>query len=479
MYFRPIVLFALMFWQMSSLYAQRKLNLNEAINLAQAQSVEAKLAENIRENRFFLYQTYLANYRPQLSFLAGLPTYSRSFLDVRQPDGEIKFIPVRQNNSYRGFSLTQNIPLTGGKVSFNTDFTRFDDFSDNLRAYNATPLNVRLDQPLFGFNAFKWERKIEPLKLQESQKDYKFRMEEIAIQTIRLFFNVIDAQQDLRIADVNLSNNSLIKEIEEKRILLGTTSREKILQIELQILRASQAQKKAAADLRSALLNLKIQLGIQDDENLELSTPNALPTQNMDEESAFREARENRPEYISFERRRLEAERDLNEARTSRNQVNLTASLGFNGAGAQLNDAFNPLLNQQRFSIGVNVPILDWGRNKAQRGIAEANQKVVEYTIAQEELNLRKEIATIINNLELLRASISIAERTDAIGTERYQLALEQYRLGKLSVTDLNVALVEKDEARRTYFAALRSFWEAYYALRKLTLYDLARGGKL
>jgi hypothetical protein len=118
---------------------------------------------------------------------------------------------------------------------------------------------------------------------------------------------------DLRIAETNLSNNSLIKEIEEKRILLGTTSREKILQIELQILRASQAQKKAAADLRTGFLNLKVQLGLQEEEALNLGIPNELPLQTMDEESAFREAKENRPEYLSFERRRLEAERPLPE----------------------------------------------------------------------------------------------------------------------------------------------------------------------
>jgi outer membrane protein TolC len=475
---KSLLLLSLCF-SLHSLLAQRTLTLVEAISTAQAQSVEAKLAENIRENRFFLYQTYLANLRPQLSFQGGLPTYSRSVLDVRQPDGEIRFIPVRQNNSYLGFSLTQNLPLTGGRISFNSDLTRFDDYTEEIRAYSATPFNIRLDQPLFGFNEFKWQRKIEPLKLQESQKDYKFRMEEIALQTIRLFFDVIDAQQDLRIAEINLSNNTLIREIEEKRIALGTTTREKILQIELQILRASQAQKKAAVELRTGLLILKTQLGLQEEDSLQLSIPAALPPQNMDEASAFREAQENRPEYVSFERRRLEAERDLNQARTSRNQVNLSASLGFNGAGSQFDAAFDPLLNQQRFSIGVNVPILDWGRNKAQRGIAEANQKVVDYTIAQEELNLRREISAHINNIDLLRANISIAERTDAIGAERYQLALEQYRLGKVSVTDLNVALVEKDEARRAYFSALRTFWETYYSLRKMTLYDLERGGKL
>ena len=48
---KKLLLLALLLWQSYCLWAQRNLNLNEAISIAQAQSIEAKLAENIRENR--------------------------------------------------------------------------------------------------------------------------------------------------------------------------------------------------------------------------------------------------------------------------------------------------------------------------------------------------------------------------------------------------------------------------------------------
>jgi outer membrane protein len=45
----------------------------------------------------------------------------------------------------------------------------------------------------------------------------------------------------------------------------------------------------------------------------------------------------------------------------------------------------------------------------------------------------------------------------------------------KLSITDLNIAMQEKDEAKRNYIAALRDLWKSYYRLRRLTLYDFEK----
>jgi hypothetical protein len=39
----------------------------------------------------------------------------------------------------------------------------------------------------------------------------------------------------------------------------------------------------------------------------------------------------------------------------------------------------------------------------------------------------------------------------------------------------LNIALAEKDQAKRAYILALRAGWIAYYRLRALTLYDFER----
>ena len=41
-----------------------------------------------------------------------------------------------------------------------------------------------------------------------------------------------------------------------------------------------------------------------------------------------------------------------------------------------------------------------------------------------------------------------------------------------VGVTELNLAISEEANARRSYVAALRNFWLAYYDLRQITLYD-------
>lgn len=473
-----VLFFSLLF--SNFLWSQTELSLEEAIRIAKSKSVAARLAENIRENKKFVYQTFLADLKPQLSLNASLPSYSRDFLEVRQPDGSVRFISRTQNNAQLGLSLFQDIPLTGGQLSIYSDLTRFDDFEQNFSAYNGSPLSIRYVQPLFAFNPYKWNRSIENLKFEESRKEYKFQMEDLALQVVSLFFNVIDAQEEIKIAQTNLSNNQLIKSIEEKRIVLGTTSQEKLLQIEIQVLRAQQAFKAASATLKTAMLNLNILLGTKDDQVLQLFPPTQLMFgAKIDEAVAQREALENRPEFIAYQRRRLESDRDIDEARKSRNQASIQAVLGFNGAGEKLSDVVNPIKDQQRLSVGINVPIIDWGRSKNRIGIAEANQKVVAYTIEQEENNLRREVVNLCGNLQLLEDNIQLAQKTDEIGLKRYQLALEQYQLGKLTITDLNLALSEKDEAKRTYLTALRQFWEAYFQLRKLTLFDFQNGGKL
>jgi outer membrane protein TolC len=60
-----------------------------------------------------------------------------------------------------------------------------------------------------------------------------------------------------------------------------------------------------------------------------------------------------------------------------------------------------------------------------------------------------------------------------------YNIALKKYQNGNLSITDLNIALQERDQSRRDYILALSQFWDAYYNIRRLTLYDFESGQTL
>lgn len=458
------------------LSAQPELTLSDVIGLAQRQSVAAKVAENIRENNDYHWQVFRAGLRPQLGIEAGLPMYSRDFLEVRQPDGGIRFLPRTQNNARMGLSLTQVLPGTGGRVSLRADMTRFDDFDQGRVFYSGTPLSLAIEQPLFAFNPYKWSRQIEPLKMEEAGKSYKFQMEAIALQAVQLFFDVIEARESARIAGLNLGNNRLIHDIEKQRIILGTTTREKLLQVELQVLHASQDLLEANADLQGALLQLQVFLGIQHSDSYALTVPEVVPEQSVDTSLAIRMAREHRAEFVAFERRKLEAARDIEEAQRSRLEVDLQVTLGFNGAGERMDGVFSPLKDRQRLGLALFLPVMDWGRTRAREGLAAANARVVAYSIVQEESSLNLQIANQVKGLEILRSNIGFARAGNAIGGERYRLALEQYHAGKLTLTDLNIALAEKDIAQKAYFSTLRRYWEAHYRLRQMTLYDFWAG---
>ena len=51
---------------------------------------------------------------------------------------------------------------------------------------------------------------------------------------------------------------------------------------------------------------------------------------------------------------------------------------------------------------------------------------------------------------------------------------METFIIGKISTLDLNDSRVKKDEARREYVDELYRFWQYYYQIRSITLWDFA-----
>jgi outer membrane protein TolC len=336
-------------------------------------------------------------------------------------------------------------------------------------------MNVELEQPLFAFNPLRWQRKIEPLLYEESKREYVEQMEFISEEASNRFFNVLQEQINLQIAQFNLANNDTIYKIEQGRYNIGTTSLDKLLQVELQLLRSRQDVAQANLNLQTARLELRTYLGLKENDVFpELILPESVPVFDVAQEDALQYAKKNRSAYISFERQRLQAERDLAQARGSRFQTSITAAYGLNNNGIILSDVYDDPLEQQQVNLTFSIPVLDWGRNKSMMKRAIANKKLTDYIIAQDEVNFEQDIMTLVRQFELLRLQIEITKKSDEVAAERYNVAQNRYLIGKIDITNLNIALNEKDDAKRSYIAALKSFWSAYYQLRRLTLFDFS-----
>ncbi|MEQ8239042.1 MAG: TolC family protein [Cyclobacteriaceae bacterium] len=465
---------AFIFATSSTLFSQTTYSLFKVIEQAKNQSISSKAAETRKENFYWQYRSYKANYNPSLNLIGSLPEYNRDFFDVRQENGEVLFLSREQINPNLRLALEQPLWFSGGQISVNSRLSQFNDLEREVTQWNNTLVNVQLVQPIFGFNQLAWDKKTEPLRYEESKRSYVEEMEFISRRSTELFFTYLDAQINLQIAKFNLANNDTIYNIEKGRYNIGTTSKDKLLQVELQLLRSQQDVAQAQLDLQTSNLSMRSYIGLREAIDISLLLPEKLPDFDIELDKAIGLAEQNRADFIEYERLRIEADRNLAQAKAQRFQTNLVASFGYNNAGTSLDETYNRPNSQQRINVTLNVPIIDWGRSKSRVQTAIANQQLTQYTIDQQRQNFEQEIITQVSQFDVLRLQVEITKKSDEVAQERYQVAQNRYLIGKIDITNLNIALTEKDNARRSYINALRTFWIAYFDLRRLTLYDFS-----
>lgn len=468
--------------KVQSIYAQDtlRLHLQDVVVMAKDKSIAAKKAGTLKETRYWEWMTYKSNYQPQLSLNGTLPGYTKSFIQVIQPNGTIDFQPVHNNNSELELSFSQQIAQTGGTISGSTSLQRFDDFDRRTTIYNGAPYGIGYIQPLFQFNTLKWDRKIEPLKYNESQQAYIESMEEIAMTASDYFFDLLLAQVDLQIATTNLRNTQSIMKIASTKFDMGKITKNEILQLQLEELKVQKAMGVARKDMEVYTYNLKAYTGLQSQDKILLLLPESTIGMNVIAEKALKEAFQNRSDAIAFGRRLEEAKRDVAKAKGDNGlNASLNSRLGFSKSGTRIGQVYQSPKDQQLLELTLEIPILDWGRQKARKKTALANQKFTQYSVEQDKQNFTQKIITEVNLFDMMKGQLILTARAEQIAAEKYQIAKERYVLGNLSITDLSIAFQENDQAKRDNINSLRDFWGAYYQLRYLSLYDFEKDHKI
>lgn len=456
------------------------LTLPQVVEMAKSRSIASKQASTTRETKYWQYRTYRSNYQPQLALNGVLPGYNKTFKEVLQPDGTILFQSVHNNNSSLNLSFSQSIAATGGTIYGTTQLQRFDDFDRKNTLYNTVPFGIGYSQPMFQFNALRWDRTIEPLKFHESKQAFIESMEQIAITASGYYFDLLLAQVNHQIAATNLQNTQNIRRIADEKFALGKISRNEILQLELEQLKAQKAVGIARRDMEIATLNLRAYTGLQQAEKINLQLPDAAIQMEISVNQVLKEAYENRSDAIAFVRRIAEAKRDVAKAKGDNGlNATLTAQLGYSKSAATIPKVYHSPQDQQEIQVSFVIPILDWGRSRSRTKTAEANMQFTAYAVEQDKQVFAQEIVTQVTLFEMMQEQLALTARADSIASEKYQIARDRYVLGNLGITDLSIAFQEKDQAKRDYVSALRDCWGAYYQLRYLSLYDFERKEKI
>lgn len=460
----------------ASLRAQevKRLTLDNVVSLAEEQSPNALIAKHRFRASYWQYRTFKAEYRPSLTLSGTTPDYSTAYSRVwNSTTSQWDYWATNVLQNLASLALTQNIGLTGGTISLNSDLTLEDNLETDKRRYITSPLSVRLTQPLFRYNALRWQKKIEPLRYEEAKRTYLSNVEDVHLMAVQYFFNLALAQINREIAQTNMMNADTLYQIAKGRYNLGTIAENELLQMELSYLNAGTAINESEITLKDRELKLRSFLGFNQNVRLELIIPSEIPSLQVEMAEVLKLAEENNPEILALDIQLVEAESSVAQAKAEKGlNANLTASFGLRDQDEIFRDAYAQSNQQQSVRVGFSLPILDWGLGRGRYKMAKSSQELTQVQVQQSRIDFEQNLMLDVQQFNLQDDQVMIAAKSDTVASKMYEVTKQRFLIGKIDVLELNNADTKKDSNKRSYIQALNNFWTYYFNMRSLTLYD-------
>ena len=451
-----------------------QLSLASAIQIAQQQSYDAMVSRLSFMSQYWSYRSFQAELLPAVNLSGNLFQFDRSMVEARNyDDGRIAYVENNSMSNSLALSVDQNIVALGGKLSVQSYLYRLDQFSYDSKIYNSQPIRLRYTQPLWAYNSLKWQKKTEPLRYENAKRAYLESMEEVAVQAVYLFFNVLSAQSTYQQSVSTLKDRQYLFEIAKKRLELGTITKSELLQLELSLLNAQVDVNNNELTLKNQKFRLFSYLRVFNYEDMELMPPYSIPDVVVNVNEVLSKAMDNSTHVLQQQISRLESEKLLAQAKANKGiQVQLNSELGFNRTANHFREAYRDLKDNEIVGLTVSLPIFDWGVSKGRVKMAQADLEVTKTQLEQAHETYVQDLQTSVLQFNMQSGQCKNAMRAQDIADERYDITKRRFETGAVTVTDLNTAQQESENARAQYIRQLQTFWTGYYNLRKSTLYD-------
>ena len=458
------------------------MTLDETIHLAADSSLEAFRTKNLFLSSYWEYRTYRAERLPSISLQLTPAEYYSDF--TRRYDSEADIdIYRRQQSFYAGGAVVveQNFDLLGGTFTLDSDLGYIRNIgSDAYSQYTSVPVRIGYTQSLIGYNPFKWERKIEPIKFEKAKRQFLYNREEISETTINYFFNLAMAQMEYNLAADNVASTDTLYKIGNERYQIAAISQSDLLTLKLDAVNAKNTLKNAEINLSRAMFSFVSFLNLESGTRVDLDLPERPANLVVSVEQALQYAKENNPDYLAYRQELLEAEREVERTRKSSNfDASISASIGFNQVANSFAEAYQKPLQQDVANICLTIPLIDWGVRRGQANMAKSNLEVQRLSVQQKTVSLEEDIIMTVNDFNVQQDLIASAEEAMELATLAYNSTRQRFIIGKADISSLTLSLSRLNTAQRNYISALQNYWLSYYKLRKLTLFDFVKSETL
>ena len=468
----------------TGLQAQRslRLSLQHTIRMANDSSLSAFRYQNMYLSGYWEYRSYKAARLPSLTLNITPAQYYRYI--TQRYDSEQDLDVYREQQMYSanaGLSIEQNFDLLGGTFYIDTELDYMRNFgATKSTQFSTVPFRIGYSQNLLGYNAFRWDREIEPLKYEKVKRQFIYNTEEVSEEAVNYFFSLAMAQAEYQLAADNVTTTDTLYAIGQQRQKIASISQADLLTLKLDKVNARNTLRNAEISLKRAMSALATFLNLDKNTRIELDLPSRPRAITVSADEALALAKENNPTYLEQRQNVLEAEQNVDKTRKeSMFNASFNASVGFNQVANNLGAAYKNLLQQDLVSFSVSIPLVDWGVRKGKYNMAKNNLNVVKIAARQEEITLEEDVLMTVSDFNVQQELIASAEEALDLAELAYDETRKRFIIGKADISSLTLALNRQQEAQKNYITALQNYWLSYYKIRKLTLYDFDSGFSL
>lgn len=453
------------------------LTLQRAIEIANDSSLQALRVKNLYQSGYWQYISYKAARLPSLSLSLTPASYNRYIRQRYDSQENIDVYRAQQMFSAGGsINLTQNFDPLGGTFYLESGLEYMHNFGEFTgRQFSSIPVRIGYRQDLIGYNRFKWDRKIEPLRFQKITKEHIQNMEAVAENAVDYYFALALSQEEYRLALNNLASCDTLYLAGERRFKIQAISEAELLTLKLDRVNAQNTLENARISLKRAMFSLASFLGMDQNAEIAVTLPSAPLCHDISTDFALTQARSNNPNLLQGRQNILEAQQQLSRTKMeARFNANLNASIGFNQVAPTLGAAYNNPLRQDLVSLSISLPLIDWGVRKGRVNMARNNLNETEIAARQDELKIEEDVVMTVSDFNIQQHLVASALEALDLADMAYERTKQRFLIGKADLNSLTLSQSRRQSATTNYIRALKNYWLSYYRLRKLTLYDFS-----
>ena len=456
--------------------AQATLTLDETINMAKVYAIEYKELKNAYISEYLKYSHFKLNKLPTISFTANPIGINRSITPRYDFQTNIEtFKESNALNSNIGIIISKNIQLTGGIISIGGDISRVQNFGKSeLTFFNVSPFRINYSQPLFTHNPYRWEKVEMPLKLKLAKMQFLKSEQDLNQRVAHLYFNLVKSFQLYEHALLEVQNADTLFNAGIFLLELNIIIPNEMLELELKKTNAKVQLLKQSQEFADARFELNKFMTIRIPENRNPIMEEHIPKINLNINRIRELTQISNPFYLEIEIEEINL-RKRNDLVNKQQRFNsdLRFSFGLNQGGETLGKAFGRQTQFQNGSVSLAIPVVDWGKNRDNRMLANLEIETSELKIQtkikdfeqilQNSLLENDRIAAIIENSKL---ALDLAYRV-------YNTKLEQFKIGQITLQELNQSQAELLNAKGARIDSISRFWANYFQLQSIVLHDL------